>query len=98
MKSIVQTEKKCFLTGRTDNLHEHHVYFGKNRKLSEKYGLKIYLVGELHNLSDNGVHGKYGHELDLNIKEQVQKIAMEHYGWSIGDFVRRFGRNYITED
>lgn len=49
-------------------------------------------------MGDYGIHGKYGHELDLQIKEQVQKIAMEHYGWSIRDFVRRFGRNYITED
>ena len=99
MKSIIQTEKKCYITGRTDNLHEHHVYFGtSNRKLSEKYGLKIWIVGELHNLGDFGVHGKYGHELDLKIKREVQIKAMEHYGWSVEDFIRRFGRSYITED
>ena len=28
MKSIIQPEKKCFLTGRTDNLQEHHIFFG----------------------------------------------------------------------
>ena len=98
VKSIIQTEKKCYITGRTDNLHEHHVFYGRNRKLSEKYGLKIYLVGNLHNLGDYGIHGKYGHELDQNIKQQVQKIAMEYYKWSVEDFVRIFGRNYITED
>lgn len=94
MKSIIQTEKKCYLTGRTDNLHEHHVFNGKNRKLSEKYGLKVYLVGNLHNLSIFGVHGKYGHELDLKIKREVQIKAMEYYGWSVDDFIRKFGRNY----
>jgi hypothetical protein len=95
MKSIIQSEKKCYLTGRTDNLHEHHVFFGKNRKLSEKYGLKIWLVGELHNLGDYGVHGKYGHDLDQKIKREVQIKAMEYYGWSVEDFIGIFGRNYI---
>lgn len=98
MKSIIQTEKKCYITGRTDNLHEHHVFFGKNRKLSEQYGLKIWICSELHNMGDYGIHGKYGHELDLNIKQQVQRIAMDHYKWTVRDFVRIFGRNYIEED
>ena len=95
MKSIIQSEKKCYITGRTDGLHEHHVFNGLGkRKLSEKYGLKIWLTGELHNLGIYGVHGKYGKELDLKIKCEVQIKAMEHYGWSVEDFIRIFGRNY----
>lgn len=95
-KSIIQSEKKCYLTGRTDNLHEHHVYYGSGRrKLSEQYGLKIWLVGNLHNLGDYGVHGKHGHELDLKIKREVQIKTMEHYGWSVEDFIRKIGRSYI---
>lgn len=93
-KSILQTEKRCYITGRTDNLHEHHVFFGTaNRKLSEKYGLKIWLVGELHNMSDEGVH--FNKELDLQIKKTAQEKAMEYYGWSVEDFIRIFGKNYI---
>lgn len=95
MKSIIQNEKRCYITGATENLHEHHVYHGPNRKISEKYGLKVYLIGELHNLGDYGVHGKYGHELDLRIKQEVQKKAMEHYNWTVEDFIRKIGRNYI---
>ena len=96
MKSIIQSEKKCYLTGRTDNLHEHHVLFGTGkRKLSEKYGLKIWLVAEFHNMGDYGVHGKYGKPLDGKIKREAQQKAMEHYGWSVDDFIRIFGRNYI---
>ena len=95
MKSIIQSEKKCYLTGRTDNLHEHHVFFGKNRKLSEQYGLKIWLVGNLHNLGDYGVHGKYGKLLDEKIKREAQQKAMEYYGWSVEDFIKKFGRNYL---
>lgn len=44
MKSIMQTEKQCYITGRTSGLQEHHVFEGKNRKLSEKYGLKVWLI------------------------------------------------------
>lgn len=93
-KSIMQTEKQCYITGRTDNLHEHHVFFGTGkRKLSEKYGLKIWLVGELHNMSDEGVH--FNKELDLQIKKMAQEKAMEYYGWSVEDFIKIFGRSYI---
>lgn len=94
MKSIIQSEKKCYITGRTDNLHEHHVFFGKNRNLSERYGLKIWLVSEYHNMGDYGVHGKHGKPLDGKIKREVQIKAMEYYGWSVEDFIRIFGRNY----
>lgn len=96
MKSIIQTQKRCYLTGREDNLHEHHVFYGTGkRKLSERYGLKIWLSGEFHNLSDYGVHGKHGRELDLKIKRDVQIEAMAYYGWSIEDFIKIFGRNYV---
>ena len=43
MKSILQREKKCWVTGDRYNLHEHHIFGGARRKLSEKYGLKVYL-------------------------------------------------------
>ena len=95
MKSIVQNKKVCFITGETNDLHEHHVYFGSKRKLSEKYGLKVYLIGKLHNLSEDGVHGKNGHALDLEIKHKVQIIAMDHYKWSVDDFIRIIGKSYL---
>ena len=98
MKSIIQSEKECYFTQRTDNLHEHHVFGGRNRKLSEKYGLKVWLTGNLHNQSKYGVHGKDGHELDKQLKSEVQQIAMKHYNWSVEDFIRIFGKNYIEED
>ena len=93
-KSIIQTEKECYLTGTTYNLHEHHIFYGTGlRKLSEKYGLKIWLKAELHNMSNEGVH--FNPELDLQIKQMAQTKAMEHYGWSVADFIKIFGRNYL---
>jgi hypothetical protein len=51
MKSIIQLNKNyCYIcreqTGyivERRGLEEHHIFGGPNRKLSEKYGLKVYL-------------------------------------------------------
>lgn len=93
MKSIIQDERVCYITGRGDSLEEHHVYGGANRRLSEKYGLKIYLTTELHRDAQKGIH--CNRELDLRIKAEVQEKAMEHYGWDIEDFRYIFGKSYV---
>lgn len=95
MKSIMQTEKQCYITGRTSGLQEHHVFEGKNRKLSEKYGLKVWLIPELHNASNEGVHCKNGRILNMELKKEAQRMAMKYYGWSTEDFIHIFGRNYL---
>jgi hypothetical protein len=33
--------------------------------------------------------------VDRALKATAQKIAMKHYGWSIDDFIKIFGKNYI---
>ena len=95
MKSIIQSEKVCYITGEEYNLQEHHVFNGiVNRKLSEKYGLKIWLRADWHNMEKYSVH--MDARLDRKIKAEVQQIAMDHYGWSVEDFIRIFGKNYIN--
>lgn len=93
MKSIMQDKKECYITGSTGLLHRHHVFGGGNRQLSEKYGLTVYLIPELHNMSDEGVH--FNIEFDLKLKQDAQRKAMEYYGWTVNNFIRRFGRNYL---
>lgn len=44
-------------------------------------------------MSDDGVH--FDKRLDLELKQLGQQKAMEYYGWSIEDFIRIFGRNYL---
>lgn len=44
MKSILQTEKRSYLSGDTRWLEKHHIFGGANRKLSEKYGLWVWLT------------------------------------------------------
>lgn len=92
MKSVLQSEKECFVCKTTQNLEEHHCLYGtSNRKMSEKYGLKVWLCHE-HHTGNTGVH--FNKELDLQIKELAQAYYEEHIG-SKQDFMRDFGRNYI---
>ena len=94
MKSIIQQGDYpvCYLTGRSDHLEEHHVFGGNNRKLSEKYGLKVYLTAEMHRGKD-GVHNN--RELSDELKADIQQKAMEHYNWTIEEFRLIFGKSYI---
>lgn len=97
MESIIQKDKeRCFVCETNANgdywgLDKHHVFGGANRKKSEKYGLTVYLCHDRCHL--NGVH-KYG-ALDKYLKRLVQKRAMDHYVWSVEDFIKIFGKNYL---
>lgn len=95
MKSIIkQNPNECYIchkNGGIWGLDEHHIYNGPFRKTSEKYGLKVLLCHDSCHL--NGVHKK--HNLDLALKQHIQKIAMRHYNWSIRDFISLFGKNYL---
>lgn len=92
--SILQTEKVCYITGQTNNLHKHHIFFGNpNRKISEREGFWVYLVGRLHNQSNNGVHGKDGHELDIMLKQHCQRKYEETH--SREEFIKLIGKSYL---
>lgn len=92
MKSIMSDKKECFITGRTDNLHRHHVYAGNpNRKISEKWGCWCYLTGEYHNQSNKGVH--FDKDLDMKLKVECQRRFEEAYPEA--SFLKVFGRNYL---
>lgn len=98
-KSIIQTDiNRCYLCGRygtsIDPLDCHHVFFGPFRGKSEKYGLKVYIHhGSCHIFGEHAVHRD--HAVCQELKEEAQRIAMEHYGWSIAEFRQLFGRNYL---
>lgn len=93
MKTILQTEKECYVCGTTHNLHDHHIFYGtSNRKQSEKYGMKVWLCDRHHNMSDEGVH--FNKDLDLHLKQYAQ-TAFERKHGTREDFMRIFGRNYL---
>ena len=98
MESILQDNKNfCYLCGRNANfepIDEHHVFAGSDRKLSEKYGLKVYLHhNSCHIFGKNSVHQNA--EINNKLKAVAQQKAMEHYNWSDKDFIKIFGRNYL---
>lgn len=100
-KSIIQKDnERCYLCGRYacgDPLDKHHVFGGASRSKSEHYGLTVYLHHFCcHIFGESAVHKNS--EVDHSLKEEVQKLAMEHYGWTVDDFRAVFGKNYIQEE
>ena len=98
MKSIIQEDQShCFLCGMNKNLEpldEHHVFFGRNRKNSEKYGLKVYIHhNKCHIFGKDSVHQNA--KVDKALKAMVQKRAMQYYGWTIEKFIEIFGKSYL---
>ena len=74
------------------HLQEHHVMSGTaNRKLSERYGLKVYLCLEHHTAGPEAVHNNAG--LQRMLQENAQRIFEKKY--SHGKWMEVFGRNFI---
>lgn len=103
MKSILHNKKDrtCFLCmmlhgddSYKDILHEHHVIFGwANRRLSERYGLKVYLCLQHHEIGPEAIHH------NDEISDMVQAYAQRAFEkkWPEKNFREIFGRNYILD-
>ena len=100
MKSIMHSKAAgtCYLcellgTGRYNKvLQEHHVVSGtSNRKLSEKYGLKVYLCPEHHLYGPDAVHKNS--EISNLLKEEAQRAFEAR--WPELSFREIFGKNYL---
>ena len=103
MKSILHDKKDrtcflCMLLYGDDSykavLEEHHVFFGRAlRKLSEKYGMKVYLCIFHHRTGKEAVHQ------NARINKMVQAYAQRTFEkkWPEKDFYGIFGKNYILE-
>ena len=93
VKSILQSEKVCYICGTPIGLHLHHIFYGSaNRKLSDIDGCVIYLC-ERHHTGAQGVH--FNKKIDLTIKARCEQAWLEYYDKTIEDFIARYGRNYI---
>lgn len=96
MKSIMEPKgcKTCYACGREGiDLEEHHIFYGTaNRRLSEKYGLKVHLCIPCHRGSRTGVH-EGNAELDHKLKIVAQKTFEQKY--SHEKFMEVFGKNYL---
>ena len=96
MKSIIQTKKECFFCRTTYGLEDHHIFFGeKNRRWSEKYGLKVWLCPYDHRDYKNGVHGQAGWK-----RKQLEQTGQRTFEklYDHQKFIQVFGKNYLDEE
>ena len=89
--SIVQTEKQCYFCGRQSNLEVHHILAGvANRKLSDKYGLWVWLCHNCHTGTDGAQYNKHK---NLELKAEAQ-LAFERL-YSHEKWMELFRKSYI---
>lgn len=98
MKSIMQSNKECYLCRKMFNicnergLHEHHIYEGYGRRRqSEAIGAKVWLCAKHHNMSDYGIH--FNKEEDMELKRACQRKFEETH--TREEFMEKIGKNYL---
>lgn len=89
-KSILQSEKRCFLCGSRVWLEEHHVLGGALRKLSEREGFKVWLCHYCHNEPPRGIH----HNAENNRKLKAKCQAKYEETHSRDEWMSLVGKNY----
>lgn len=86
--------EECFVCGNPCDIVRHHIFPGTNgRRQSEKYGAWVWLCPYHHNMSDYGVHGKYGGELMNELKVTAQRELEKTM--TREEFRQHFGRSYL---
>lgn len=87
----MQKGERCYLCGRLTGLERHHVIGGvANRKLSEKYGLWVWLCHECHTGTDGA---QYIKEKNQNLKRLAQIAFEARHGHEL--WMETFRKNYI---
>lgn len=76
-------------------LEEHHIFGGPNRKHSEHFGLKVKLCIYHHRIGAHAVHDMGADEMEL--LHQIGQMGFERR-YSHEDFVRIFGKNYLSSE
>ena len=92
MKSILQDgEPRCYVCGCVRNLELHHVMSGTaNRKLSDEYGLTVYLCRD-HHTGSIGVHSDI--ILNQRLKRDAQRAFEKTH--SHAEWMTIFRKNYL---
>ncbi len=91
--SIVQSHGHCQYCARTDRaLQRHEAFHGAYREKSKRLGCWLMLCDVCH----DRLHHTNA-QIDREVKEFMQRHAMQHYNWTIDEFRERFGKSYIEE-
>lgn len=87
--STVSKSNKDYILGETiSGLYSQQIIFGKNRKNSEKYGLKVRLCDECHYRL---------HNQDEALAMKYRKLGQLYFEarWGHEKYMQVFGRNYL---
>lgn len=92
-RSLIAELDHCYVCGRTGRLEIHHCFHGTaNRKLAEDDKMVVALCPCCHR-GYNGVHNNA--RLDLEIKQEAQRVWMIYYKQNKQEFIKRYGRSWI---
>ena len=96
LKSIFTNDfNTCFLSGACSWVEDHHIFFGKNRKNSDKHGMIIPVDHYIHNESPYGIH--HNEALNLQVKQFAQREFEKSH--TREEFMLIFGENFLfTEE
>ena len=93
--SIMQEDiSRCYLCGRSDQkLDRHEPFNGPFRPKSKRLGMWVTLCHERCHFGQ--VHKFL--QPSAQLKRDAQKAAMDQFGWTVADFIRNFGKNWLDE-
>lgn len=91
MKSIVQTDDKCYLCHTAFGSDTHHIFGGANRRKSDEDGLTVRLCRNCH----DDVH--FDKDTSAELMYRLHKDGQEAYErtHTRDEFMARYGRNYL---
>ena len=84
---------ECFLCGNYETVERHHLFGGPFRKKADRLKLTVMLCPWCHQIDPDSAHKSA--ETRLYLHKYGQQKAMREQGWSVEDFVREFGKNYL---
>lgn len=87
---------ECFLCGNYETVEKHHIFGGPFRSKADKLGLTVMLCPWCHQYDADSAH-KSGETRKI-LHKYGQRKAMAEQGWSVDEFIREFGRNYLDAD
>ena len=93
--SIVQEDtSSCYLCGRRDRkLDRHEPFGGPYRQKSKRFGMWVVLCHHPCHEGNTGAHGDP--EINRALRAKAQHRAMDAYDWTMADWLREFGKNYL---
>lgn len=86
--SIMQDDRYCYITGRTDHLDKHHCFTGVRRKAADQWGCWVWLNHDIHMTA---------HQQQPEILDQLRRECQERFEelYDHETFMRVFGKNYL---